>query len=788
MPKSTEKFLSAEKTGKSPPRLSAKGKEIQLALVGNPNCGKTTLFNVLTGSNQYVGNWPGVTVAKKTGRVRVGGSELTDLPGIYSLSPYSMEETVARDFLLEENPDVIINIVDGTNLERNLYLTLQLLELHKPVVVAVNMADDLRAKGWKLSCDTLSNDLGVPVIPITARRGENVERLLSVATAADTGTETPVGSIYSSRTEEALREIRSVLEDGQRTATTHWGTEAIPIDFLAAKLLEGDAGIQKRLGLTSRQVEQIEQIAVRYVERAVREQGNPYADRETLLADERYRKIEQITAHCLKKCAGGATLSERIDRVATHRILAIPCFLAVLFGLFALTFGPVGKLLSNGVKILFTVGIRPALEGLLHSLTAPEWCHRLVLDAVLGGVSGVLVFLPQIALLFLGLTLLEDSGYMARAAFLMDRPLRKIGLSGKSFIPMLMGFGCTTPAIMAARTLENEKDRKMTMMLLPFMSCGARLPIYAMFAGVFFPEWQGLVVFSLYLLGVLVAVLVGVVLRKTLFRGEAAPFVMELPPYRAPLFQSVVQHVWEKCKGFLVKAGTVIFSMSVLVWVLQSFTPRFQWALEPAQSMLGCSAAWLAPVLEPLGFGCWQAAVALLSGLIAKESVVSSLTILYANGSTALLPAALQAAFTPASAAAFLVFCLLYMPCISAFATLRREMNSIPWAVGTAALSTGVAWVASLLTYRIGILLGGGQALTVSVLPIQTASLSTAGNPAVALLSGGLILVGLFLFVRSLRRAWHGGCCTGCAHCRMQDACTVRKKSLLTGKSTSMLP
>lgn len=670
----------------------AKKRLPRIALAGNPNCGKTTLYNALTGSRQYVGNWPGVTVAQKSGQTKSGRSELVDLPGIYSLSPYSMEEIVARDYLVENRPDAIINIVDGTNLERNLYLTLQLLELGIPLVIAVNMMDDMNAKGWRLDCEALAGCLGVPVVPVVARKEQNTEEVLEIAEYFAAGEKNCSFNIqYDTETQNTLEQIIAVLRDK---------TTTMPCSFAAGKLLEGDPALERRLGLSAEETTKIDEIARRY------EAQFAYGDRETLLADARYRRIEQIAKICLDKPIGqtSVTLSDRIDRIVTSRFLALPIFLLLLFFMFSLTFGPVGNFFSRAVEIFFSKVLMPAVASGLTAAAAPEWCRSLLVDAVLGGISGILVFLPQIALLFLCLSLLEDSGYMARTAFFMDRILHKLGLSGKSFIPMLMGFGCTTPAVMAARTMEQEKDRRMTIMLTPFMSCGARLPIYAMFAAVFFPKQQGIVVFSLYLLGILVAVLCGVLLKKTLFRGENAPFVMELPPYRMPTFLSVARHVWEKVRGFLIKAGTLIFAMSVLLWFSQTFTPTLGLAEVPSNSILGKLGTLLAPLFTPLGFGTWQAAVALLTGLIAKESVVSTLTVLYAGGSASLLPAVLATAFSPASALAFMSFSLLYMPCISAFAAIVREMNSLKWALRTALMQFSVAYVVSFAVYRLALL------------------------------------------------------------------------------------
>lgn len=670
----------------------------KMALAGNPNCGKTTLFNVLTGSNQYVGNWPGVTVQKKVGKTKLGHSELVDLPGIYSLSPYTMEEIVTRDYIIEENPEVIINIVDGTNLERNLYLTIQLMELNRPMVIAVNMMDDVEQKGWKLDCDKLSAELGVPVVPITARRGHNVDAVLKKAEKLAHGKEYCVPRIvYDNKTQNALNDILFILSENKYDKN-------LPLQFFAGKILEGDQQVVKKLKLSKDQIARIEQIIVKY------EASSEYGDRETMLADARYKYIEQVTKKCLNKGKGAneLTLSDKIDKVVTNRFLAIPIFLLMMLIMFLLTFGPVGKVLSNGVEYLFQGLLVPFIRDMiLDKVGAPDWAYGLFLDAIIGGVSGILVFLPQITILFLCLSLLEDSGYMARAAFIMDRLLRKLGLSGKSFIPMLMGFGCTTPAVMAARALDNEKDRKLTMMLTPFMSCGARLPIYALFAGLFFQEHQGLVVFSMYILGIVVAIITGVILKHTLFKGNVAPFVMELPQYRLPLLKSIVLHVWEKVKGFLIKAGTIIFAMSVLVWVFQNFDLSFHMVSNPNQSILGQFGAWIAPIFIPLGFGTWQASVSLLTGLVAKESVVSTITILFAGDTQDALATALSSVFTPLSAFAFMTFSLLYMPCISAFVTIRKEMGSFKWAIGSALMQTGIAYIVSLLIYQIGSLIIG---------------------------------------------------------------------------------
>lgn len=663
-------------------------KALTVALVGNPNCGKTSLFNDLTGSNQYVGNWPGVTVEKKVGKTTDGSFELVDLPGIYSLSPYTMEEIVTRDFIIDDHPDAVINIIDGTNIERNLYLTFQLIELDVPMVVAVNMFDAVEAKGEHINCEKLSELIGVSFIPISAKTGFNIDRILDEAKKVGyAGTKPQKPLQYNSATINAANEIALILSDV---------AEGSRLFFYSIKLLEGDTQVPKRLKLDKNHKDKIERVVRNY------ESRSQYGDRETMVADARYSYIEKIVSQTVEKpdLVKDLSVSEKIDRVVTNRFLAIPIFFVVIFLMFAITFGPVGESLKGCVEWLFDDVVTPFVSGLLTSANAPEWTHRLLVDAVIGGVGGIITFLPQIMLLFLCLSVLEDSGYMARAAFIMDRIMRHFGLSGKSFIPMLMGFGCTTPAVMAARSLENEKDRKLTIMLTPFMSCGAKLTIYALFAGTFFPENQGIVVFSMYILGMVVAMLSGILLSKTLFRGISSDFVLELPQYHIPSVKAIAMRTWDRGKGFLIKAGTVIFSMSVVIWFLQNFSFTFQLVDSSADSMLGQIGKVIAPIFEPLGFGTWEAAVSLLTGLVAKESVVSTMNVLYATGTG--LSAALNQVFTPLTAYAFMAFTLLYMPCISAFATIRREMNSVRWAVGAALYQTGVAYLVSLLIFQIG--------------------------------------------------------------------------------------
>ncbi len=671
----------------------------KVALVGNPNCGKTTLFNALTGSNQYVGNWPGVTVEKKEGEARLGDVRFTvvDLPGIYSLSPYSMEELVARRFIIEEQPDAIIDIVDATNLERNLYLTMQLLELERPVVLAVNFMDEVEKNGDAIDCARLSARLGVPVVPISARDGINIDRLVQEAhRQMHTGLTVEPDDLYDDFTHAIHHRVGDLIHDRAYA-------KGIPAHWAAIKLLGGDEEVARDLELDRETLDRIDAIAAEY------EASSPLGDRETLLADSRYRFVERVVRASVKRGnhGGALTVTERIDAVATHRIWAIPLFLGMMLAVFLLTFSGPGAWLSDGIAWFVEEVLCPGVSGWLAALHAPGWLSGLLVDGLIAGVGGVLTFLPMIALLFLFLSMLEDSGYMARAAFVMDRTLRHFGLSGKAFIPMLMGFGCTVPAVMGARTMENEKDRRMTILLVPFMSCGARLPIYGLMTAAFFPRWGGLIVFGLYLLGPVMAILSGLILKRSVFQGEPAPFLLELPPYRMPTLKNIWLHVWERVRDFLTRAGTIIAAMSVVVWFLQSFGADLRMVEDTSDSILALVGGLLAPVFAPMGFGVWQAAVALLTGLIAKEAVVSSMSLFYGFSLTdyAAAGAAMAATFSPAAAVAFLVFCALYTPCVAAIATIRREMNSLSWTALALVWQLGTAWLASFAVYQLAQLL-----------------------------------------------------------------------------------
>ena len=672
--------------------------KMSIALAGNPNSGKTTLFNALTGSNQYVGNWPGVTVEKKEGTARISGRTvgIVDLPGIYSLSPYSLEEIVARDYILGVGgtppPDAIINIIDATNIERNMYLSVQLLELEKPMVIALNFMDAARKAGDEIDAARLSKDLGIPVVPITAKTGENISELLLIAhRQMHIGYTIEPDDLYDDFTHEIHHRIGLNIHDAAHAAglPAHWAT---------IKLLEGDGLVEKALDLGDETAGRIAEIIKEY------EDSSELGDRETLVADSRYHYITNILDDALNKGSHSAgRAADKIDKFATHKIFAVPIFLVMMLVMLAITFGPPGAFLSNGAALAMD-SLARWLGGALEAAGTATWLVSLITGGILSGVGGVLTFLPQIAILFFFLSLLEDSGYMARAAFIMDRLLRHFGLSGKAFIPMLMGFGCTVPAIMGARTMENEKDRRMTMMLVPFMSCSARLPVYGLIAAAFFGAWAGAAVFALYVLGILMAVLSGIIFSKTIFTGKPAQFVMELPPYRVPSIKNTLIHVWEKLKGFLVRAGTLILVMSVILWFLKSFDTSLVMTGNSADSILAGIGGFIAPVFRPVGFGVWQAAVALLTGLIAKEAVVASLSMFYGFTLTAsgAAVASAMAGFTPLSAFAFLVFVLLYAPCVAAVSTLYREMNSLKWTVLSFVWQLAAAYIISTIIYQVG--------------------------------------------------------------------------------------
>ena len=696
------------------------------ALAGNQNSGKTTLFNQLTGSSQHVGNWPGVTVEKKTGamlhhhhgqqthlglprrfrRAHENGqavpdkySDVTivDLPGIYSLSPYSMEEIVSRNFIVQEKPDVVINIVDATNLERNLYLTLQLLQLGRPVVVALNMMDEVRSHGDVIDLAAMEKGLGVPVVAICARKGEGLDELVRRAMdAAENHRLPPKLDICTGAAHKALHAIQHLVE---QPAQAHGMTSR----YAATKLFEGDAPMMEELDLSEDTRHIIEEILTAME----REVG---MERAAVMADTRYRFIEKLLSTCYTRAREeGATLTDRLDRVLTHPLLAIPVFLLMMLLVFYITFGPIGTWLADGFAALVQQGV-DALAAALAGLGVAGWVRSLLVDGALTGVGSVLSFLPTILLLFLLLSILEDSGYMARAAFLMDKPLRKLGLNGRAFIPMMMGFGCTVPAVMSARSMNNQRDRRFTIVLTPFMSCGAKVPIYALFTRAFFDGHQVLVMSAFYLTGVVVAVVVGLILKRTAFHGDAAPFIMELPAYRLPAPRNVARQLWDKASDFLKRAFTVIFLATMVVWFLQYFTFTLSPAPDMAHSMLGVIAGAIAPVFAPAGFGTVEASTAVLTGVMAKESVVSTLSVLAGvDPDSAQMVTALHSVFpTVLQAVSFLTFILLYMPCVAAYAAMRREMESGRLATVAVAGQTVLAWVAATLVFQVGRLLGLG--------------------------------------------------------------------------------
>lgn len=662
-----------------------------LALVGNQNCGKTTLFNALTGSNQHVGNFPGVTVEKKEGNIKkYKDAILVDLPGIYSLSPYTSEEVVTRDFLVQQHPDAIINIVDATNLERNLYLTLQLMELNIPMILALNMMDEVRSSGNNIYVDHLSKKLGIPVIPISAAKGEGISDLLNVVikTVGNKNVSQKL-DFCQGEVHRAIHAIAHIIED-------HAEKAGYPTRFAATKLVEGDEPMFQSLDLDIGDIHIIDHIVEQMEE-------NLGTDREAALADMRYTYIEALCSQCVVKHqeTREQLRSEKIDRLLTHKYLGIPIFLLIMMTIFWLTFSVIGAplqdLLSTWIDRFTAI-----LSDVMTTAQVTPWLTSLIINGVCAGVGSVLSFLPIIVLLFFFLSLLEDSGYMARVAFVMDKLLRKIGLSGRSFVPMLIGFGCSVPAIMATRTLSSDRDRKMTIVLTPFMSCSAKLPIYGMITAAFFPNHGALVMTSLYVLGIVVAILSGLLLKRTVFQGNSVPFVMELPAYRLPDSKSVLMHMWEKGKDFLHKAFTIIFVASILIWFLQSFDWRLKMVTDSADSILASIGSLIAPIFSPLGFNDWRASTALITGFTAKESVVSTLTILTGAASDAQLSAMLPQIFSPLSAFSFLAFTILYMPCVAAFAASKRELGSMKQALLTAGYQTLVAYLVGLLIYQIG--------------------------------------------------------------------------------------
>ena len=660
------------------------------ALVGNQNCGKTTLFNQLTGSNQHVGNFPGVTVDQKMGELRAEkGCMVVDLPGIYSIRPYTSEEIVTRDFILNEKPDGIINIVDATNIERNLYLTLQLMEMRVPMVLALNMMDEVRGNGGTIDIRKMSEALGIPVIPISAAKNEGISELTHAIVETARKKETP--KVYDfcgpGPVHRCIHAVSHLIED-------HADNAGISARFAATKLIEGDEDITSRLKLNQNELELMEHSIIEMeTERGL--------DRNAALADMRYNFIEKVCEQSVVKCHESKEhlRSLKIDAVLTNKYLAIPLFLAIMLTVFWLTFDVIGGRLSD----LMEIGIGAVTDAVaagLDSYGINPVVKSLVIDGVFAGVGSVLSFLPIIVVLFFFLSILEDTGYMARVAFVMDKLLRKIGLSGRSFVPMLIGFGCSVPAIMATRTLSSERDRKMTIFLVPFISCSAKIPIYTVFTAAFFPKYQPLIMIGLYVFGILVGILCALILEKTAFRGNPVPFVMELPNYRFPSAKSVGMLMWEKAKDFIQKAFTIIFAATVIIWFLQSFDTRLNIVTDSADSLLAMIGRWVAVIFGPLGFEDWRVSTALITGFTAKEAVVGAMSVLLGTTSSQ-LQTALGSVFTPLTAASALVFMLLYTPCVAAIAAARRELNSRRGALGVVLLQCGVAWFASFVVYHI---------------------------------------------------------------------------------------
>lgn len=677
-----------------------KDSKLTFALAGNQNCGKTTLFNQLTGANQHVGNFPGVTVDRKDGTIKNHPeATVTDLPGIYSLSPYSSEEIVTRDFLIKDKPSGIINIVDASNLERNLCLTMQLMELGIPMVLALNMMDEVRENGGSIRVNELEQILGIPVIPISAVKNEGIDELVSHALHVarfmekpgriDFCTDSvdkkdPVGAVH-----RCIHAVVHMIEPEAKQS-------GLPLRFAATKLIENDVPIEKLLNLTDDKKQAFEHIV------SVMEDETGL-DREAAISNMRFSFIEKM---CQKTVVRPHESKEhkrsmKIDRLLTGRYTAIPCFIAIMALIFVMTFNLVGAWLSD----LMSLGVDSVISLIDNALTAVQInpvVHSLVVDGICNGVGSVISFLPTIVTLFFFLSILEDTGYMARVAFVMDKLLRKIGLSGRSFVPMLIGFGCSVPAIMSTRTLSSERDRKMTILLTPFMSCSAKLPIYSLIISVFFPrQYQALVMVGLYIFGIICAIIYALILKSTKFKGEPVPFVMELPNYRLPSAKSVVHLIWEKAKGFIEKAFTIIFVASIIIWFLQTFDARFNVAESPEQSLLAMIGSLVAPIFAPLGFGDWRVSTALITGFTAKESVVSTLTVLM--GGDAELVSTL---FTPFTAAVFLIFTLLYTPCVAAIATVKREMGGTKAAVATVIIQCAIAWCVAFLIHAVGLAFG----------------------------------------------------------------------------------
>ena len=663
---------------------------LHFALVGNQNCGKSTLFNYLTGSNQHVGNFPGVTVQKKEGALlAMPDAGVIDLPGIYSLSPYTSEEIVTRDLLLYNKPDAIINVIDATNIERSLYLSLQLIELNVPMVIALNMMDELTNSGGSIDIKAMEEQLAIPVVPISANTGEGVGELIKRAIDVGSNKILPKRLDFcSGPVHTAIHAIAHLIENKARR-------QGLPLRFTSTKLIEGDKEFEHELQLSNNERDIIGHF-VEEMEMSLK------TDKEAALADMRYAYIEELCAHTVQKPqhTEAQKRSVKIDYYLTHKYYSIPMFILIMGMVFWLTFDVIGAFLSDMLSVVIDA-ITAGADAALTDFNISPPMHSLIINGVFGGVGSVLSFIPTIVTLFFFLSMLEDSGYMARVAFVMDKLLRKIGLSGSSFVPMIIGFGCSVPAIMASRTLASERDRKMTIILTPFMSCSAKLPIYGMFIAAFFPQNGGLIMLSLYLLGILVAIISGLLLNSLVFRGKPVPFVMELPAYRLPTARNILMHMWEKAKDFLHKAFTIIFMASIVIWFLQNFDIRF-YLVDAGDSIIAQIGKLIAPVFAPLGFGSWQAATSLVTGITAKEVVISTLSVLSGGDGGVTL----SQFFTPLTAYTFLVFCLLYPPCVAALATIRREIDSATSTFTLICYELAVAWIVAFIVRNIGLMLG----------------------------------------------------------------------------------
>lgn len=715
----------------------------KIALVGNPNCGKTSVFNVLTGSAQYVGNWPGVTVEKKEGFLKGHGKayNLVDLPGIYSLSPYSLEEVVARNYILEEHPDLIVNVVDVANLERNLYLTTQLLELNVPMILALNMMDIVEKRGDKMDVAALSAELGVTVFPISVTHHTGIDALIDGMMAGcelDPDIDRPL--IFTGMVADAIKMVRA--DAAPLLPEAHTAT------FTAIKLLERDKHTEKEVVLPKEAAERRD----RLIKEIETEFGD---DMSSVLITKRYDYIRALVARHVVRQTEKLTVTERIDRIVTNRWLALPIFFAIMWLMYFLAIQVVGESTSDGMEWLIQDGIGGLIAAGLQWLHVSDWMVSLVQDGILKGVGSVLSFVPQLLVLFFIISFLEDCGYMSRVAFIMDKVFRKFGLSGKSFIPMVLGAGCSVPGIMACRTIESEKERKMTIMLTPFIPCGAKLPVFALFVAAFFPQ-QSYVGPSMYLLGMVFVVLSGLVLKNTLLRGEVSPFVMELPNYHLPKLSSLLNHTWDRGKSFIIKAGTIILAASAVIWFLQSFNYRLEF-VEAENSLLSSLGRFLAPVFSPLGFGNWQAAVATLTGVMAKENIVATFGILFgANDAT--LAQAVGGHFTPLAAYSFMIFTLLASPCVGAISAMRRELGSWKWTGIALCYQTGLAWIAALVFYQAGRL--------VTHLPVRPGDWVILGIVAVVIIA---------VIVKAVKNSRDGTCSGGCAGCSHAGNCKIGK-------------